>query len=246
MKLPFWSNKEKPPAPPIEVLSSDVRYALQYRNAQMGKEEIATAVNSPFFREIGFYFLSKALDKNPTAQKNFIEEMANSLLENGDYRELHQIGAKYLDQIPEGESIAGDKAGQFSQQGDAIRTGFDRINEKVITSNRLPILSLYASLLGLQSFIKTHGARKIILFDHKKKGPNIGYLLVNSDDKIAVQVLTLELLQASISQAALSIIDDHRRTGETQSQIADKVKTLCGPDVDIIFDQVSTYNGNSV
>src|SRR5690349_18423321 len=72
-------KSEEKPTPDMKILPSDVRYALQYGQALLGKNEIEALVLNNFPTE-AMYLTLKGLKESPEEQKSLLEKYVSSVL----------------------------------------------------------------------------------------------------------------------------------------------------------------------
>lgn len=125
----------------IPILPESVRYALKYKEAQFGEEEILSLLGSEF-SELGFYLLIKIFNEHPK-QKEIILECVKNIYKNDSYEGIKSIAEKYFSEeaLPK-DNTQGGKSAQFSRMFEAMRKNFKQI-ATVIHEKRKSLYSLF-------------------------------------------------------------------------------------------------------
>lgn len=203
------------------ILPFDVRYALKYRQGQMGKQEIeALAVNG--FEEASRYLVLKALgkQKDKTSYMDALYAMIRGEpLDNIE----HLVGDTTVDghkiSITTGLSVFGD-----------WETGYEAASERLKHSGQTPILIAHSTMLGLLKFTDEHARVGIIVPEWYGDDEVVGFQVSNS----GIHGLTADSLRFDNP----CLVDDTIDTG-TNLGAATKFwtnNTGANPETAIIFD----------
>jgi hypothetical protein len=217
----FRNTDETPQTPTEKVLPSDVRYAMQYKEAKLGRSEILDLANNGFSQE-GLYLLLKAAVATPTLQREFIEalvaEVSTATLDTDSEQALRVFVAEQVSKLPEEAVVDAMKLAQYSRQGfelwhkkfaDAARESASRFNPTYIVGHSM--------FTGLAAFMSEHTqAQKplhILLpsWIEDTTEQSCGYVIVDGEVLLLYKDFTRE--------ADAIIIDDVKNTGETEQTL---------------------------
>lgn len=219
-------NPEKPKSD-MRILPSDVRYALQYKEALLNKDEIKD-LNINNFQNEALYMTIKGLQGSPEDQKLLIEKYVSYVLNNidkpnKDKNVLKKIIEESLKGIGTG-LVKGAKLAQVSRQGfDFWQNKFEEKAQELSTDKRKVFLVANAMILGLGSFVehfsKTGKPLNIIIPKWMDEGAHvIGYTIGFENKKATVDFL---LKKSDKDQALAVLVDDATNSGKVFSQIKD-------------------------
>jgi hypothetical protein len=216
-------NKEKPKYE--KILPSDVRYALQYKEALLNKDEIEQ-LNENHFETEAFYMTIKGLQENPEVQKELLGKYIKHELSNKDNEEeskieLRNLLKEYIKELGE-SSVKGGKLAQLSRQGfDFWQDRFKSKAEELSKDKRNVFLVANAMMLGLSHFIrefkKENKSFNIIIPDWLKQGAHtIGYS-IDFEDKENI----IDFLKRSDdkNEALAVLVDDATNSGSVFNKI---------------------------
>lgn len=216
-------NKEKPQY--IKILPSDVRYALQYKEALLNKDEIEQ-LNENHFETEAFYMTIKGLQENPEVQKELLEKYIKNEITNKDSEKesknaLQNLLKEYIKELGE-SSVKGGKLAQLSRQGfEFWQERFENKAKELSKDKRNVFLVANAMMLGLSHFVKEFKKENkplnIIIPDWLKQGAHtIGYS-VNLEDK---ENLVDFLKRSDDKNEALAVlVDDATNSGSVFNKI---------------------------
>jgi len=152
-------------AAPERNLPSDVRYALQYRQARIGTAELRDLINNRFERE-ALYLTLKAHAENPEVQRSLIEELAKLVqpTESGDTpteQEMRNgiaaIVEHGIEELPAEPEIKGAKLAQLSRQGfDFWQQRHAKAAEKYAVDPDDTFLVGHSMFVGLSEYMSAH------------------------------------------------------------------------------------------
>lgn len=143
-----------------------VRYALAYRGAKMGNEEIIALI--PGFTYEALYLMIKALAETHEAEAQFLNDLTRLILKPDYSTETLQAFLKEeAAKLPADTLVNGAKLAQLSRSGsNRWQEAFKTLAEGVLDENEnaLPCLVAYTTLLGYEQFVRTfneHNKTKI-------------------------------------------------------------------------------------
>lgn len=211
--------KERIPTEPI--LPSDVRYALQYREAKLGKSEISDLARNGF-PEDAFYFIMKSHSDNPELQMQILSEFYAMVRGDGDQDPdtLKSFLEKQLETFVEGRLVKGAKVAQHSRQG--LELWRNLYKKKAIESaNRInpTFIAGHSTFFGLAPFVREHDQAEkelhILMPEHfaNEDYDSCGYVLRDGS--------VLYLPKDFIRPEDAIIIDDVKNTGKVEKNIRD-------------------------
>lgn len=208
---------EKPRSMPQErILPSDVRYALQYREAALGPSEVLDLVRNGFERE-ATYMALKALKDNPEAQRTAIEHIASASLhsESTNLRSsLKEQVELLVPMLPPETKVAGMKLAQLSRQGFSHwEKIYQDASERYAKNQEATYLVGHSMFVGLGEFVRSHAEHEKplhVLMPDFIKEPSLamaGYRIEGD---------SVSFLQKDFERDAQAIVlDDMLTTGET-------------------------------
>lgn len=219
--LPFiqWNKQEQSKKELLHnfvILPESIRYAMQYWEAQLWKEEINSLLH-PSFWASGFYMMMKFYDNNPSIQLSILSKITEyydnkSIL----YKELSHL---HLEQDVS-HTILWDKISTLSKYNfNGLDSKFDNITDRLNTNIQKPVILLYAGLLGLPSLLHSYQWDHIRLFNPKK--PSTSFFIKKHWDQRNVT-------QENISNISdeYVFIDDMYNTGEAYNKALQSLSSL--------------------
>lgn len=203
-----------------KILPSDVRYALQYKEGMLNKEEIETLIMSNFESE-GFYLIAKGIQENPEIQKSLVENYAKLIL-NGEPNSnllLKEFLSKEISNIKDTE-VNGVKLAQVSRQGFELwQKKYEEIARELSDNKKDVFILAHSTFIGLSHFIKEFSQKNktiniLVPLWFEKDQQYIGYS-INFDQK----EVNTTWLNKSFKKESSIIFDDTIKTGGTISKI---------------------------
>ncbi len=207
--------KETQPA----TLPADVRYALQYRGAQLNREETFDLVRNGFEPE-GLYVFLKSTEQNPEAQLSLLQQLVRTVGDEGntnDQTVIRKFVEENAPKLPD-YSVGAMKLAQFSRQGfeywrggfaEKAREAADRVNPTFIVA--------HATFIGLLPFIREHARA------HKPLYVLSPFLIKDTNSPVGgyrIEHGSVEFLPKDFRREPGSIIiDDVRHTGSAERLI---------------------------
>lgn len=140
----------------------EVRYALSYKGAKMGKSEIQALVAR--FPTEALYLVTKAYADDRETLQAYLEELTRLFVYpdfSGD--DLRAILQRYLDLLPSETVVSGAKLSQLSRSGTATwQQAFRNIAQKCYTldASALPCLIAWTTMIGYRHFVEIYSQRK--------------------------------------------------------------------------------------
>lgn len=184
----FSGKKEKKPNPATELYRSlypeDVRYALRFKNSQMGKSEVLALVDRFSFEAV--YLTTKMMGFDRDLQRTYMLELTG-IYQGKKYDRLPMFLRRWLDEIPDDKTADGAKLAQLNRMGsEGWQTSFRKIAEGCLIESPaisiFPCLVAYTTMLGYHHFVDvyhphTHGKIYIVMPDwiKDKNDEIIGY-----------------------------------------------------------------------
>lgn len=215
----FRKNTSEPQ--PVErILPSDVRYALQYKGAQFGTEEIKALAMNGYEREASYVAL-KALQRNPEAQQATLQNIV-SLVRTSSERQA-ALREVILKAVSEKDlfDVNGAKIAQLSRQGiETWHAKYEKLAQDLAQRSEPVFLVGYATLIGLEDFVR----------EFQKVGKDF-YVLrpesFNSEEEMSCGYLVsstggVQSLPRDFSRPVDAVIvDDVKNTGAAEKAVAD-------------------------
>lgn len=174
-QLLAWLNKSKTTTSSEQTNSfyqsiypESVRYALQYKGAEMGREEIRALLTSWHFEAV--YLVLKALIFKRETQRQFLEELTR-LYYKVDWTtdELKLLLEKYIVLIPDEVTVTGTKLAQLSRTGtNKLLSEWRDLAESLVIDkpDALPCLIAHTPIYAYHEFIDVYrnsGQTKLFL-----------------------------------------------------------------------------------
>ena len=209
-----------------KILPGDVRYALEYGDAVMGKNEIEILAMSNFENE-AIYLIFKGLEFNPDLQREFLEKYTSFVLnKNEDKKNNREVFGNLVTETlnQSGDlSVKGGKLAQISRQGfDLWQEKFKTLAEELSKDHRNVFLIANSMILGLEKFIEEFSKSNKtlnILIPTKMEGENsnIGYSINFNDKKVEVQFFQ----NISSKKENSLLVDDTLHTGKVLNKLVE-------------------------
>jgi len=208
-------------------LPADIRYALQYKGAELNAEDVITML-SPEFEGLGIYLGLKMLDQFPTDEHQpKMESLCNILLEEG-YSSAGKLLTNIIAERRETlRGVLGTKAAQIARGGFGLyEKKFEQIAIDLMAQGKLPIIVAYAGLIGLKPFLdQLENGKSFLILDPKKTDNEFfGYLVYRGESQIELTPLNQEILKRTTESRKCVIIDDTRNTGATTEKVRDLLR----------------------
>ena len=220
-----------------KILPSDVRYALQYKEGNLNKNDLEVLAMSNFENE-AIYLSLKNLAGNPQVQKELLEKYVNQAINKtgdkvSDKKNLQQVIIDGLKINPNIE-VSGVILAQISRQGfDFWQDKFKELATSLSKDKRDVFLLAHSTFIGLNSFVEAFSKENKNLYIIvptwiKNKSENIGYNVKLANNKADVEYLT----ESSLKNESI-LVDDTVNTGGTSSEIQEfwKKEGLTLPEV---------------
>lgn len=194
-----WFNKFKSttPSQPTKqksffqsIYPESVRYALQYKEAEMGKAEMTALINAWQFETV--YLVVKAVAFDREIQRRFLEDLTR-LYYRKDWRdeELKDLLREYIELIPDDVTVTGTKLAQLSRSGGATwQEEWHTLAEQLLEEkpNALPCLIAHTPIYAYHQFIEvyrhTHQEKLFLLMPNWMLDPDedqMGYDITLTD-----------------------------------------------------------------
>lgn len=210
------------------ILPPTIRYALQYGEALVGKNEIKNLNDTDYFENEVLYLTIKGLEEKPEEQKILLERYLDYILNKTNIKEkdrevsrnIINESLKDLDSV----SVKASKLAQLSRQGfDLWQEKFQKKAEELSEDKRNVFLVANSMFLGLGSFVdqfsKKNKALNIITPKWIDEGTHIiGYTISFENGKASVDFL---LRSYDGDQAGTVFVDDTMKSGKLFAKIKD-------------------------
>lgn len=183
--------KQTPLSPSFyeSIYPESVRYALRYRKAQMGKDELRSLIHKWHFETV--YLVTKALAYDRDAQRQFLEDLTR-LYYNPHWTkaDLENLLRHYIASLPDDISITGTKLAQLSRSGsDEWQHHWHNLATKLYQEepHALPCIVANTPIFGYHHFVATYQQRS-----HTKLFFLIPDWLMNPDETLMGYEITLK------------------------------------------------------
>lgn len=135
-----------------------VRYAFQYKGAEMGKAEMLALIDSYIFETV--YLVMKALVFDREYQRHFLEDLTR-LYVRGDWKtqELQTLLRDYILLLPDDLTVTGTKLAQISRSGsEEWQLAWRELAERLYTErpDALPCLIAHTPIFAYHQFIEVY------------------------------------------------------------------------------------------
>ncbi|MFM2374033.1 MAG: hypothetical protein RLZZ234_28 [Candidatus Parcubacteria bacterium] len=139
------------------LLPYDVRYALQYREGKLGKEELSALARNGFDREAG-YLVLKSLAATPEVHEACFREYIGALVASKpETREAFVAAVETsIAALPQDVQVMGDKLAQLSRQGCGYWHELYAACAKAHSERAHNVYLVgHATFVGLDAFVQT-------------------------------------------------------------------------------------------
>jgi len=141
-----------------------VRYALQYREAKLGKPEMFDLLDRFVFEDV--YLVVKAYADIPEQQAKFLQDLAR-LFVKPDWEKdaLRDLLRDHITQLPDGIMVTGTKLAQLNRYGsDHWQTVFGNLAEKTFAANEedVPCLIAHTPLIAFHHFVRVYSHERSV------------------------------------------------------------------------------------
>ncbi|NDJ59632.1 MAG: hypothetical protein GYB67_00825 [Chloroflexi bacterium] len=139
------------------LLPEDVRYALSYRGARLGKSELFSLVHG-YPHEV-VYLLVKALAGTGEPQRQYLEAVTQLFSTPYQVDDLRALLQAYITALPDDVSITGTKLAQVSRAGSSRWQGqFRTLIENCYANDNhaLPCIIAYTPMIAYQHFVDVY------------------------------------------------------------------------------------------
>ena len=140
------------------IYPESVRYALQYKEAEMGKEEISALLNAWHFEAL--YLVTKAMASHRETQRQFLQDLTRLYYrEDWTKDELSDLLKRYIARIPDGFTVTGTKLAQLSRTGrDTWQDEWRTLAQTVFAQkpDALPCLIAHTPIYAYHHFITVY------------------------------------------------------------------------------------------
>lgn len=212
--------------PAERVLPSDIRFALQYREARLTNENILD-LNRNGFENEALYLLMKATESDPKQQLQFMSDLVGELTQKEGREGVVSASLKdqvknflnhAITQLPQDTIVLGGKLAQLSRQGfEHWENLYVQAAERHARSTASTFLVGHATFIGLASFIDSHtkaGKPLQILIPPFINDPSSDICGYRIQDQ-SVQTLKKDFPR----DLPAVVIDDTRKTGNSSKNI---------------------------
>lgn len=222
--MKFFENKfSKKEQPVFKILPSDVRYALEYKEGKLNKDDLEVLVMSNFEDE-AFYLTLKSLTNNKEEHKNLLRKYISNIinLDHGgvEYKKcIQDIVNEELD-LNKNLEVDGVKLAQISRQGfDTWQDKFKTLSNELSKSDKNVFLVAHSTILGLHSFLKNFAKEEKdlnIIVPSWFKDKCVGYNISFSEGKTVMNDL-----HNDFNKINTIAVDDTVNTGSTIDKVKD-------------------------
>ena len=198
----LFKKSQPPPAEPQEnksfyrsIYPESVRYAFQYKGAEMGKTEMLALLNGWIYEVV--YLVTKAMAFDRGLQCRFLQDLTR-LYYRTDWtdEELQNLLKTYIELVPDDATVTGTKLSQISRSGsEAWQKEWRNLIETLYEEkpDALPCLVAHTPIFAYQQFIEVYRQRKnaklILLMPGWMEDPNeeqMGYEITLSDEPTVI------------------------------------------------------------
>lgn len=194
----------------IRILPDSVRYALRYRSAKLGKEELRGLCGQGFENET-IYLLVKRLVAQPDALQPFLEGLIDLLQESQPSGSLREYLMRTINGLTGVVAIPSAKLAQLSRQDfDAWDERYLELSAEYRNVGSVPVFVSSATLIGFVHFVRNLRSFYVLELGwvRDERNPYCGYLVRPH----ARQKVRFVAKEESFPKGAV-IIDDTIRRG---------------------------------
>ena len=224
-----------------QILPFDVRYALEYRGAKLGVEEIRALTNDAFL-EVGGYLVAKALRDDPDTHHAFLSRYM-AALRVGRQESLDAV-EKALGDMSSTTQVEGAKVAQLNRQGLPMwREEYRRVVKDLHDQNRHPALLAHSTFIGLPEFLATQhfdkdGKGFDVLVPEWFEQERVGYSVRPSDEgRVDLRFLQSDFERKKM-QSSLMTLQIQVSTLNAQGLFGERI---CQTHLSVLF-QIFTHN----
>ena len=197
----------------IKVLPQSVRYALEYRQGNIGKEEVTHLLKAGFEDE-ALYLSMRALnrfDNRAVSLQKYLTLLLRNAQEHIGYSD---VISDAVENIPNGIEIQAKKLAQISRVGfESWHKKFEEFADESVQSQKVPVLIAFASMTGLTAYLDRIDQipEMQIIIPSWVSDPHDGLcgFRIQSGENSSVQPLDKNYTRPT----SFMIVDDARRTG---------------------------------
>ncbi len=216
----FGGGKKVEKAVASAILPSDVRYALQYREANLGKSEILDLALNRFEDESLYAFL-KALSGLSDVQKNALTKIVAEIKDMDEEQgkdAIRDFVQTNMPSVPESAKVGMMKLGQYSRQGfEEWRRRYAEEAQKAALRAEPTVIVGHSMFMGLRSFVRAHQLA------HKPLYILMPHMIDDTDSTTCGYIITngvVEFLPKDFARPENAIIiDDVKNKGETEREV---------------------------
>ena len=183
--------KDSTPSFYASIYPEAIRYALQYKSAQMGKAEIKSLLGNYLFETV--YLVTKALAVDREQQRIFLQALARLYAQNTwTENDLRKLLYQYIETLPDDVSIDGAKLAQLNRTDDGTwQDAFKALALRCVEvdSDKYPVVILHTPMLAFHHFVEIFSrlpTKKFLLIVPKwMEDPDddqMGYKIALSDE----------------------------------------------------------------
>jgi hypothetical protein len=144
------------------VYPESVRYAFQYKAAQMGIEEMRSLVHEYMFETV--YLVTKAMAFDRSAQRSFLELLTRLYVRpDWTHDELRSLLRQQIDLLPAQTSIAAAKLMQINRYGsEHWANAFHQLAQTIYEQqpDAIPCLIAHTPIFAYHEFIRVYRQRR--------------------------------------------------------------------------------------
>lgn len=198
------------------ILPFDIRYALEFKGAQLGPTEIRTLVRSNL-TDITTYCLLKATENNVPLQHSFLQRFVDIVRDEPEGMfHLTQLQRQTVEELGENlKPIQGAKVAQIIRQGSNLwEKKFREVAEAVKKdSDTIGVYIAYSAAMGLRQAVELLEGKILLMIPgwiNEPVNPNCGYQIdLGNPPGSRVQILPRNFQRPD----KFKIIDDTIRNG---------------------------------
>jgi hypothetical protein len=144
------------------IYPESVRYAFQYRGAEMGKVEMLALLDRHIHECV--YLLTKALSFDREYQRHYLEDLTRLYMQAAwQKQDLENLLRHYISLLPDNITVTGTKLAQISRSGSEVwqhewRNLVETLFEE--KPDALPCLIAHTPIFAYQQFIEVYRQRK--------------------------------------------------------------------------------------
>lgn len=207
------------------TLPWDVRYALEYKGAEMGKHELQSLLDERMVSEC-LYLLARSLNHDPAGQLDLFQGFVNVYRSDvGAFYPIEGYLRERVEALPEDFHVFGSRLAQICRQGfEFWQTRYSDAMLRCARAGRLPAFVLCGTCIGFLDALgmaaRMFGGMFLALnpvWIRDVQKPYCGYGFRVLKDNNSVMLLKKGDLEPL--PGAVRIIDDVQDTGATKEQV---------------------------